>query len=358
MDTSAYSLESLSRYLSEASRRSATETPDLQGAAPPFAARAEPTPGPEHVRPLALDTAWQSAQEALCDGRVLTGAVTGWNRGGLLVRWHELQGFVPASQLKEVPLFDDPQQREGSLARRVGEELSLKVIELDRSRNRLVFSERATLWGPKDGDAVLAQAVPGEVRSGRVSNVCDFGVFVDLGGVDGLIHLSELSWGRVAHPRDVLSIGERVDAYVISVDKEARRIALSLKRLRPDPWSVVDQKFHTGDVLTATITNMVAFGAFAQIEEGLEGLIHISEMSEIKISHPSEVVQPGDRVQVRVLRIDSANHRLGLSMRLAHEGQASHGAGPRGIPEEDFEDDAQAGHPTEAPPNPRPPLMY
>jgi len=267
--------------------------------------------------------AWDKAKEAFEQGRVLHAVVTGWNRGGLLVRWQELQGFVPASQLKELPLFDDPEEREQKLSRWTGEELKLKVIELDRERNRLVFSERATLWGPKDGDHVLQELGAGDVRRGQVSNICDFGVFVDLGGVDGLIHLSELSWGRVAHPRDVLSIGDLVDVYVISVDKVQRRIALSLKRLKPDPWSVVEERYKVGEVVEATISNVVAFGAFAQLEEGLEGLIHISELCDAKVAHPSDVVKPGDKVSVRILRIDSSNHRLGLSMRLTAEQEPS-----------------------------------
>lgn len=363
MDTSAYSMESLSRYLQEAARRNAgdADTEPQEGQHAELQAEAAAAiQQPESTRSIAaLDAAWENAQQAFAEGRVVSGVVTGWNRGGLLVRWRELQGFVPASQLKEVPLFDDPEQRESTLSRWIGEELRLKVIELDRSRNRLVFSERATLWGPKDGDQVLAGIVPGEVRRGHVSNICDFGVFVDLGGVDGLIHLSELSWGRVSHPRDVLSIGEPVDVYVISIEKEARRIALSIKRLKPDPWSVVDQKYRPGEVLVATVTNVVAFGAFAQIEEGLEGLIHISEMSEVKVSHPSEVVQSGDRVQVRILRIDSASHRLGLSMRLMREEQGEHAAGPRVAAEGSAgeesrgEDGAQA-----AEGGGRPPLVY
>lgn len=259
--------------------------------------------------------------EAFGAGSVLDAIVTGWNRGGLLVRWQELQGFVPSSQLREVPLVDDPEQREEKLARWIGEELRLKIIELDRDRNRLVFSERATLWGPNDGDRVLEEIRPGDVRRGQVSNICDFGVFVDLGGVDGLIHLSELSWGRVAHPRDIVNIGDLVDTYVINVDRAKRRIALSLKRLTPDPWSVVDQEYRVGQVVEAVISNLVAFGAFAQLQEGLEGLIHISELADGKVAHPSEVVQPGDRVSVKVLRIDSAHHRLGLSLRLAREGE-------------------------------------
>ena len=264
-----------------------------------------------------LDTAWQDAERAFQDSQIVEAIVTGWNRGGLLVRWNDLQGFVPASQLKEVPIFDDESSRDEQLARWVGEELRLKVIEMDRSRNRLVLSERATMWGPGDAERLMAEITPGETRRGYVSNLCNFGAFVDLGGIDGLVHLSEISWGRVGHPREALAVGQEVEVYVISVDRSNRRIALSLKRLQPDPWTVVNDNYDLGQVVSVTITNVVDFGAFAQIEDGLEGLIHISELSEARVAHPSEVVKPGDKVQVRILRIDSANHRLGLSLRQA-----------------------------------------
>jgi small subunit ribosomal protein S1 len=154
------------------------------------------------------------------------------------------------------------------------------------------------------------------VRVGYVSNLCDFGAFVDLGGVDGLIHISELSWGRVVHPRELLSLGQRIEAQVLSVDKPARRIALSLKRLKADPWTVVEERYAVGQIISATVTNIVDFGAFARIEDGLEGLVHISELADAPIAHPSEIVQVGDELRARILRIDSANRRLGLSLRL------------------------------------------
>ena len=266
-----------------------------------------------------LDTAWQNAMRTYREGQTVQCIVTGWNRGGLLVRWNELQGFVPASQLKDMPVFETEESRDQVLARWVGEELAVKVIEIDRTRNRLVFSERATIWGPKDGDRLLSEIAPGEVREGRVSNLCDFGAFVDLGGIDGLVHISELSWGRVTHPRELLSLGQPVRVYVISIDQENRRVALSLKRLHPDPWSVVERKYAPGSIVSAVITNVVDFGAFARIEDGLEGLIHISELSSVSVTYPTEVVQPGDAVQVRVLRVDSANHKLGLSLKLEGE---------------------------------------
>jgi len=331
MTTGGYSLESLSSFLEEGARRSkpvADTAPEMASLAGQQAGEqrrdSEISSGAEYaVLSPDTDAAWEQARQAFCDGQVVEGIVTGWNRGGLLVRWNDLQGFVPASQLKEVPILDDESSRDEQLARWVGEELSLKVIELDRSRNRLVFSERATMWGPKDAERLLAEITAGETRRGKVSNLCNFGAFVDLGGIDGLVHLSELSWGRITHPREVLSIGQEVEVYVMSVDRSNRRIALSLKRLQPDPWTVVNEKYHVGQLVSATITNVVDFGAFALIEDGLEGLVHVSELSETRVAHPSEVVRPGDEVQVRILRIDSANHRLGLSMRQAAGPQAS-----------------------------------
>jgi small subunit ribosomal protein S1 len=316
-------MESLMRFLEKACRRYGLEQQYAQ--APAADGRrdevGQPSPGAPNYEggrraaPSEVDVAWQRATQVFQEGQVVKGIVTGWNRGGLLVRWDELQGFVPASQLKDAPVFDNDDSRDEKLARWVGEELPLKVIELDRNRNRLVFSERATIWGPKDGERLLSQIMSGEVRHGHVSNLCDFGVFVDLGGVDGLVHISELSWGRVTHPRELVTIGQELEVYVLNVDRENRRIALSLKRLHPDPWTVVDQKYRLGQVIPATITNIVDFGAFARIEDGLEGLVHISELAETPVSHPAEVVSTGEQVQVRILRIDSANHRLGLSMR-------------------------------------------
>jgi small subunit ribosomal protein S1 len=324
------SLATLTAFLQEARRRYTFVTSDIEPDAPhriPDSIQesgeenaatdwAQSPPAYRQFSPT-IEAAWCRAAQVFYEGQIVTGIVTGWNRGGLLVRWDELQGFVPASQLRDVPLFDADDARDETLARWVGEELALKVIELDRSRNRLVFSERATVWGPKDGERLLSEVKAGEIRRGHISNLCDFGAFVDLGGVDGLVHVSELAWGRVTHPREMLAIGQEVEAYVISVDKDNRRIALSLKRLRPDPWTVVGEKYHIGQILHVTITNIVDFGAFARIEDGLEGLIHVSELTDETVTHPGEVVSMGEEVEVRILRIDSINHRLGLSIRQA-----------------------------------------
>ena len=310
-------LESLSNFLEEASRRyrSVAESASrASGSSNQQGPRGELDVGFSEPSPE-LDMAWDRAAQAFQEGQIIKGIVTGWNRGGLLARWDQLQGFVPASQLKEVPNFEEENSRDEQLARWVGEELDLKVIELDRSRNRLVFSERASIWGQQDIEQLLDDVEPGEIRRGYISNLCDFGAFVDLGGIDGLIHISELSWGRVSHPREFLSVGQEVQVYVLSVDRESHRVALSLKRLQPNPWASVEELYHIGQVVDARVTNVVGFGAFAQIEEGLEGLIHISEISEARVNNLSEFLAVGDIVRVCILHIDSEHHRLGLSMR-------------------------------------------
>ena len=329
MVTGKYNWESLSDFVETACRRYRGEDEDATG----LGGLREVTVSPgalsgedaaERTLSVGIESAWRDAAQVSRKGEVVEGIVTGWNRGGLLVRWNDLQGFVPVSQLKEVPIFENDDSRDEQLARWVGEELQIKIIELDQDRNRLVFSERATLWGPKDAERLLADIDAGEVRDGYVSNLCSFGAFVDLGGIDGLIHISELSWGRVSHPREMLAIGQQVKVFVLSVDRANQRIGLSLKRLRPNPWSLVEGQYSIGDIVDATVTNVVDFGAFAQIQEGLEGLIHISELAAGRVSRPAQVVSPGDRVPVRILGIDCANHRLSLSIRQVAEQHFEH----------------------------------
>jgi len=240
--------------------------------------------------------------------------VIGCNRGGLLVQFNQIQGFVPASQLIELPRELNSQARQMELTGRVGNKLCLRVIELDRSRNRLIFSERAAVYEQEAKD-LLNSLNEGDVCSGRVTSLCGFGAFVDLGGVEGLIHISELSWGRVNHPVEVVQPGDDIQIYVMGVEPEQHRVALSLKRLKPDPWTLVDDRYEIGQVIEAEITNVVSFGAFARVDEGLEGLIHVSELAEGNFLHPRNVVKEGERVRACILNIDSANHRLGLSLR-------------------------------------------
>ncbi len=263
---------------------------------------------------------WQIAQRALEEGRIFHLQVAGANRGGLLVNWNGLQGFVPASHLVEAPRALDRSSRIAELSDRIGDTMQLRLIEVDAERNRLVFSERAAAatWQPSVNR--LDTLRPGDVCTGTVTNLTTFGAFVDLGGVEGLIHVSEMSWDRVRHPGDVVRPGQEVQVYVLGVNREQGRIALSLRRLRPDPWATITDRYRVGDIVEGMVTNVVSFGAFVRVEEGVEGLIHSSELAEGSFFHPRSVVHEGDWVRARILKIDPENHRLALSLRQAFRG--------------------------------------
>jgi small subunit ribosomal protein S1 len=267
----------------------------------------------ERSLPRPLD--WEEMRRIMESDASLELPVIGSNRGGLLVQWQSLRGFVPASQLVDFPATVDDHLRRQELSNYIGRRLLLRVIELDEVQNRLILSERAAQVNPGTRAAILERLRRGDTCEGNVTNVCDFGVFVDLGGVEGLIHISELSWGRVGHPGDVLQRGEHIAVYVMDVSKELGRVALSLKRLQPDPWETVHQRYRVGQTVEGMITNVVDFGAFACIEDGLEGLIHISELAEGHFLHPRNVVSEGDVVHARILNIDGPSRRLGLSLR-------------------------------------------
>lgn len=258
---------------------------------------------------------WQAAEHAYQHDSTVQLTVIGYNRGGLLVEWHSLRGFVPASQLVS---FSIETAHEDRLNKAIGTHLNLRVIELSKSQNRLILSERAAQVQSGTRAKVLENLVPGGVAEGVVTNICDFGAFVDLGGIEGLIHISELSWGRVEHPSEVLKSHQQVKVHVMTIDREAGRIALSLKRLLPDPWATVEQRYVVGQQVYGQVTSVVDFGAFACLEEGLEGLIHISELAEGHFLHPRNVVREGERVKVRILNIDSHARRIGLSLRHAN----------------------------------------
>jgi len=258
---------------------------------------------------------WERARALYESDETIELEVVGYNRGGLLVAWGSLRGFVPASHLINFPNEADEVRRKSILATRVGERLLLKVIEFEPSKGRIVFSERAARSGPGSRQQLLQRIQPGDTLTGLVTNICDFGVFVDLGGVEGLIHVSEISWNRVAHPRDVLSNNETVQVKVLSVDRDNARVALSLKRLRPDPWSTVGERYTIGQIIEGKITNVVNFGAFISLEDGLEGLIHVSELAEGNFLHPRNVVHEGEWVRARILNIDGSSRRLSLSLR-------------------------------------------
>jgi small subunit ribosomal protein S1 len=258
-----------------------------------------------------LETDWDRIEAIEANDEILELPVVGYNRGGLLVEWRSLRGFVPSSQL-----LDSNHGRRRSLNAMIGELLQLRVIELNPEKNRLILSERAAQAQPGERASILNQLSPGDTVTGIVTNLCDFGAFVDLGGLEGLIHISELSWGRVAHPDQVLEPGQSVTAHVLDINRDNTRIALSIKRLRPDPWKTVEQRYQVGQIVEGIITNVVDFGAFACIEEGLEGLIHVSELAEGQFLHPRNVVAENQTVQARILSISGSSRRLGLSLRL------------------------------------------
>lgn len=270
-----------------------------------------------YLPPAATDPAadWAEAQKLFDADGAIDLNVVGFNRGGLLVAWNSLRGFVPASHLMDFPQEATEAERKDALARHVGKNLHLKVIELEPVKGRIVFSERAARSEPGQRQLLFNRLKPGDQLSGLVTNVCDFGAFVDLGGVEGLIHVSEISWNRVAHPRDVVLPNATVQVVVLSVDRAQARVALSLKRLRPDPWSSVDQRYTIGQVIEGRVTNVVNFGAFMSLEDGLEGLIHVSELAEGHFLHPRNVVHEGETVRAQIISIDGANRRLSLSLR-------------------------------------------
>jgi small subunit ribosomal protein S1 len=261
-------------------------------------------------------TDWDAIGNVMRNDEVIELNVIGYNRGGLLVEWQTLHGFVPASQLSDFPVNANGIARRNALTVWVGQKLKLRVIELNSEQNRLILSERAARVQAGERADILRRLKSGDTTTGTITNLCEFGAFVDLGGLEGLIHISELSWGRVGHPADLLQRGQIIQVYVLEIDRMAGRIALSLKRLRPDPWVTVSERYRIGEIVEGVITNVVDFGAFACIEEGLEGLIHVSELAEGHFLHPRNVVGEGQKVSARVLSIDSHARRLGLSLRL------------------------------------------
>jgi small subunit ribosomal protein S1 len=271
---------------------------------------------PEDVTKL-----WQALHEALRTHALLDVEVTGVNRGGLIVHFHALRGFVPSSRLNGVsPDMDEPARR-SVLAHHLGSRLKLRVIELEPEHDRVVFSEREDDAyeddSPLELPSILSEVKAGETRRGKVTNLTAFGAFVDLGGYEGLIHVSELSWSRVGHPRDLLTIGQEVNVYIINADPGQGRIALSLKRAKSDPWHGIEERYKKGQIVRGVITNVVPFGAFAKVEDDLEGLIHVSELAEGNFLHPRNIVREGDEVTVRVIGVDGQARRLALSLRPA-----------------------------------------
>ena len=309
---------------------------------------------------LSLDKAigeqgWMTLQKALESGENLTGRIVDFNRGGCIVDVVNIQAFVPMSQLMSVsrnelrrireareagpesqetqgsgeqpegaqdaegaePQVQEPKDTSEELEKRyIGKEIEIKVLELNRSRNRAIMSERQAVQGQREARKakLISELNIGERRHGTVSGISSFGAFVDLGGADGLVHISELSWTPVRSPEDVVKVGQEVDVQVLSIDSVNNRIALSIKRLQPEPWETIHERLNVGDIVDATVTKLADFGAFARVEGSVEGLIHISELAPRMIQHPREVVREGDEVRLKVLRIEPDRRRLGLSL--------------------------------------------
>ncbi len=267
---------------------------------------------------------WLKAEELLKSQEVFEGLVAGFNRGGVTIKVGRLRGFVPTSQLVSVqsmPQEGASDNLEARLADLVGKKLKLKVVEMDQKRNRLILSERQANrdWRKQAKERLLSELKKGDKCSGIVTSMSDFGAFIDLGGADGLVHLSEITWGHINHPSEVLKVGQRVEAYVLNVDMERRRIGLSLRRLQPEPWSVVHERYAVGQLVDATITKLTNFGAFARLDDGIEGLIHLSELSEKRVGHARDVLREGQRMRLRIIRIDPQRRRIGLSLKQAPE---------------------------------------
>ncbi|HEU5015124.1 MAG TPA: S1 RNA-binding domain-containing protein [Roseiflexaceae bacterium] len=260
---------------------------------------------------------WENAAQLQGDGGIVQGQVVGYNKGGLLVQFNRIRGFVPASQVAQLHGRTAAEERQQALQRMVGQTIPLKVIEVDRERNRLVLSERLATqeWRKAQKQRLLTELQPGDVLTGRVNQLTNFGAFIDLGGADGLAHISELSWQRVNHPREVLSPGQEVKVVVVEVDAERERIGLSLRRFQENPWETIDQRYSLGQLVTGPVTNVTPFGAFVQVEEAVEGLIHASELNVDPQAQPRDLLQPGQEVTVKIISLDKQRQRMGLSLR-------------------------------------------
>jgi small subunit ribosomal protein S1 len=264
------------------------------------------------------EKSWVKAEEYLKTKESFSSVIKGYNKGGLIVPLEGLNGFVPASQIslsrRANLVGETPEKRWGPM---VGEEIEVCVIEVDRERRRLILSERAASSETRESikDRILSELKEGDIRTGKVTSLADFGAFVNISGADGLVHLSEVSWDRIQHPSETLKVGQEVKVKIINIDREKKRIGLSIRQLLEDPWISRISKYEVGQLLEGTITRLTKFGAFARIEDDLEGLIHISEINERRIEHPKEVLKVGETLTLRVIKIEPENHRIGLSIR-------------------------------------------
>ena len=279
------------------------------------------------LRRAGLERKWRSMQELFEAGTIIDAPVIDHNKGGLIVDCG-IRGFVPISQIVDFPRRpqnEQPRDAAQEIAEKlqpyIGRKLRLKILEVNRKANRLILSEKVALYEERreKRDELFSSLQVGQKVTGNVRSIAPFGIFIDLGGIDGLVHKSELSWNKVNNPEAGYKVGDEVEAEVIDINHERGRISLSIRRLQPDPWESTVADFKVGDVIDGTVTKLVNFGAFVRVREGLEGLIHISELSHQRVAHPGDVVHEGQVLKLKIISLDSERHRLGLSLKQAEE---------------------------------------
>jgi small subunit ribosomal protein S1 len=293
-----------------------------------------------------FEMAWKRIEEAAESGEPVDGIVIEVVKGGLILDLG-VRGFLPAS-LVDIRRVQD-------LDEFLSQTLRCKVIELNRSRNNVVLSRRAVLEEERKEmrQAILDRLSPGDVVTGTISNIVDFGAFVDLEGIDGLIHISELSWSHVNHPSELLDIGQEVQVKVLDIDRERQRISLGLKQTQSDPWQQVIESYDQGDIVEGRVTKVVTFGAFIEVVPGVEGLVHISELAQHHVENPREIVSPGETVSAKIIEMDADRRRLSLSLKRVNEGETAHlngdgeGGAALGLSEEVFSEEPESVPPEE-----------
>ena len=279
------------------------------------------------LRRAGLERKWRAMQEQLDAGAIIEAPVIDHNKGGLIVDCG-IRGFVPISQIVDFPRRpqnEQPRDAAQEIAEKlqpyVGRKLRLKILEVNRKANRLILSEKVALYEERreKRDELFSSLQVGQKVTGTVRSIAPFGVFIDLGGIDGLVHKSELSWNKVNNPEAGYHVGEEVEAEVIDINHERGRISLSIRRLQPDPWHSTVADLKVGDIIDGTVTKIVNFGAFVRVRDGLEGLIHISELSHQRVAHPGDVVHEGQTLKLKIISLEQERHRLGLSLKQAEE---------------------------------------
>ncbi len=270
-----------------------------------------------------LNQDWIRAEEMLDSGDIIEAPVIGYNRGGVIVPFGNLRGFVPASHLVELRRGMDDRQRQQAMSKLRNETIPMRVIEVNRRRRRLVLSQRDAQkeWQEARKVELIDKLETGDVVKGRVSGLRSFGAFVDLGGADGLIHISELAWHRVNHPREVVRVGDDIEVYVLGLDREDQRIALSRKRMLPNPWSLAEEKYDINQLIEGRVTRIVTYGAFVEIEPGIEGLLHISQLSRDNVEDVNELISEGEIHLLRIISLDTTRQRIGLSLKSVSAGE-------------------------------------